>query len=257
MIFTDQTGKKIELSNKPGKIISLVPSQSEFLWDIGLQNELAGITKFCIHPREMFQSVTRVGGTKKLHLEKIHSIHPGLIIGNKEENEKEQIEQLQKEYKVWMSDIFTLEDAFDMMKQLGEITQREEQANTIAEKIRNNFSLLPHAEFGSALYLIWKNPYMAAGKNTFIDEMMARCGFLNVLKEKRYPEISEEYISELKPEFILLSSEPYPFAEKHISGLQKISPASKIIVVDGEMFSWYGSRLLYAADYFISLRKQL
>jgi len=255
MIFTDQMGNKITLEKIPERIVSLVPSQSEFLWDIGLHKQLTGITKFCIHPAEMFTTISRIGGTKKLNIEKIRSLNPDIIIGNKEENEKEQIEILQKEFNVWMSDIYNLGDAFEMMNKLGKITGKKEAAASIAEIIKKSFNDLPSQSIGKAIYLIWKNPYISAGKNTFIDEMMKYCGFENAISENRYPELNEEKIREINPEFILLSSEPYPFSEKHIAEFQKLCPHAKIIVVDGELFSWYGSRLQYAADYFLSLRE--
>lgn len=257
MIFTDQMGNKIVMEKTPERIISLVPSQSEFLWDIGLRNELVGITKFCIHPDEMFSSVTRIGGTKKLNIEKIRALKPDLIIGNKEENERKQIELLQKEFNVWMSDIYTFDDVYGMMSEIGKITGKENESQKIKDRIKSSIGELPKKNIGKAIYLIWKNPYIAAGKNTFIDEMLKICGFENLISENRYPELPEELIKKLNPEFILLSSEPYPFSQKHITELKRISPDSEIVLVDGELFSWYGSRLLNATDYFISLRENL
>ncbi len=125
MLFVDQLNNSIKLSNYPKRIVSLVPSQSELLWDLGLKDELVGITKFCIHPAEMFNSVTRVGGTKALDIEKIRSLHPDLIIGNKEENEKSQIELLSKEFNVWMSDINNLSEAIQAIELIGNLTHKE------------------------------------------------------------------------------------------------------------------------------------
>lgn len=257
MIFTDQLGNDISLEKNPERIISLVPSQSEFLWDIGLKNEIIGITKFCIHPGEMFSKVERIGGTKTLNIEKIRSLKPDLIIGNKEENEKEQIEILQKEFNVWMSDIYSLNDSLKMMDEIGKMTGREKESKKVIEKIRSGFKDSKAPTFGKAIYLIWKDPFIAAGKNTFIDEMLSYCGFENAIKETRYPQITAEKISLIRPEYILLSSEPYPFAEKHIQELKRFCTDSKIILADGEFFSWYGSRLQYAPDYFKKLRENL
>lgn len=240
----------------PERIISIVPSQSELLWDLGLRSELVGITKFCIHPDEMFRTVERVGGTKKLDLDKIRELKPDLIIGNKEENEKEQIDLLRKEFPVWMSDIFTLGDAFEMINALGIITGRKENAENISGIIADHFSKLDASKFKgrTAAYFIWYGPMMAASRNTFIDHMLSRLGFINVFAGmERYPEITYEQITKAAPEYILLSSEPFPFKEKHMRELKQISPSSNVMLVDGEMFSWYGSRLQYAPAYFNSL----
>jgi ABC-type Fe3+-hydroxamate transport system substrate-binding protein len=256
MEYIDQTHHKIYLENRPRRIISIVPSQSELLWDLGLRKELAGITKFCIHPDEMFRSVTRVGGTKKLDLEKIRALKPDLIIGNKEENEKDQIEQLQKEFPVWMSDIYDLDDAFEMIISIGTMTGKNDEARKIITNIKHSFSSLDKLKFKgkTAAYFIWYDPWMAAAKNTFIDFMLSELGFENVFSEMdRYPETDLELIKQKAPDYILLSSEPYPFREKHAEELKQVSPDSKIILVDGEMFSWYGSRLQLAPGYFNSL----
>lgn len=253
--FTDQLQNAIFLAEKPKRIISLVPSQTELLFDLGLENEIVGITKFCIHPSEKVKTKTKIGGTKNFNFEVIDELHPDLIIGNKEENYQEGIEKLTKKYPVWMSDIFTLEDSLEMIRKVGEITGKTENAIEIAKKIETGFAALPKPETKlRAAYFIWKNPYMAAGSNTFINNMLGRCGFRNVFENaERYPEISMELLQKSKPEVILLSSEPYPFQEKHFQEFQEICPNAKIMIVDGEMFSWYGSRLLKAPKYFQQL----
>lgn len=258
MLFTDQMGRQIELRDFPKRIISLVPSQSELLWDLGLRNELIGITKFCIHPKEMFNNVERVGGTKKINFKKIAALQPDLIIGNKEENEQSQIEELMKQYKVWMSDIYTLTDALQMIDNLGQITNKQKRATELAAAIKVNFSQLSEKitkknDPVSVAYFIWRKPYLVAGHSTFINEMLKLCGFKNVFEKgfsSRYPEVSVAEISKAKPDVVFLSSEPFPFKEKHIQELKQLLPHSKIMLVDGEMFSWYGSRLLKAPAYF-------
>lgn len=257
MLFTDHLGHTIELQGPPQRIVSLVPSQSELLWDLGLKDRLAGITKFCIHPRQMFESIARIGGTKTLNIEKIRALKPDLIIGNKEENERSQIEALQKEFTVWMSDIYDLEDALKTITAIGELTNTTEKANTITEEIRLSFHELPFLD-KSVLYLIWK-PYMAAGRGTFIGSMLEKIGLKNVISEddSRYPQLSLEEIRALNPELIFLSSEPFPFKQTHADELQHILPGTKIVLVDGELFSWYGSRLLESVAYFHELVKQL
>lgn len=257
MLFTDHLHHIIELNGPPQRIVSLVPSQSELLWDLGLKERLAGITKFCIHPREMFESIPRVGGTKTLNIDRIRDLKPDLIIGNKEENERAQIETLQKEFAVWMSDIYKLGDALKTIGHIGELTGTVPEASVLAEEIRQSFRELPFLE-KSVLYLIWK-PYMAAGRNTFIGDMLEKTGLKNVIapEDSRYPQLSIEDIRELNPELIFLSSEPFPFKQAHADELQQALPDARIVLVDGELFSWYGSRLLRTAAYFRELVKQL
>lgn len=238
----------------PKRIISLVPSQTELLHDLGLEEEVIGITKFCVHPEKWFRSKTRIGGTKTVDIEKIKQLQPDLIIANKEENEKEQVEALQSIAPVWISDIHTLEDALQMIRIVGDITFRKEQATRIAATIANNFATLHPIQEQSALYLIWRKPWMTIGKDTFIHHMMSHIDLRNVYEDQgRYPEISEEDMKDRNPSLVLLSSEPYPFKEQHIAELQRILPEAKIMLVDGEMFSWYGSRLLYSTAYFKEL----
>jgi len=265
MKVVDQLNRTIEFNFPPSKIISLVPSQSELLWYLGLQEELVGITKFCIHPEEMFRKVTRVGGTKEINFDTIKKLQPDLIIANKEENEREQIEELCKHYPVWISDIYNIEDAMRMIEGVGHITNVKEKAKALVASIkeRHNRFIIEKGklkiEKGRTAYLIWKNPYMAAGRKTFITEMLKECGFTNVFAghKDRYPEITTQNLIDENPDLIFLSSEPYPFKEKHIEELKVHLPNTKIILVDGEMFSWYGSRLLYAFDYFEKLLQEL
>ncbi|HKC67390.1 MAG TPA: helical backbone metal receptor [Bacteroidia bacterium] len=264
MIITDQLNRTIEFSFPPKKIISLVPSQSELLWHLGLQNELVGITKFCIHPNEMFRSVKRIGGTKTIKFDEIQKLNPDLIIANKEENQQEQIEELCKHFPVYISDIYTINDSLKMIEQVGLITDRKNNATELANTIKEKLNHFKSKNLSSTIkkgvaYLIWKNPYMVAGSNTFITNMLYECGFINVFAnyKSRYPEISIEDLKQQKPDYVFLSSEPYPFKEKHVQELQLHLPNTKIRLVDGEMFSWYGSRLLYAFDYFEELIKSL
>lgn len=257
--FIDQTGRKIILDKTPERIISLVPSQTELLFDLGSGKEVVGITKFCIHPEEWFRSKTRVGGTKQLKMEIIHQLQPDLVIANKEENVKEQVEELAGHYPVWISDINNLNDAYEMIEQVGLIINKEQPAKEITDSIKENFGLLPTP--GPRLpttYLIWQNPYMTIGGDTFIHSMLETAGFENVFSnKKRYPEVTVANLHIANCQLLLLSSEPFPFKQKHIDELQPLLPDTKIMLVDGEMFSWYGSRLLKAPDYFRKLFEQL
>jgi ABC-type Fe3+-hydroxamate transport system substrate-binding protein len=247
-------GRLISVSYPPRKIISLVPSQTELLFDLGLEQEIIGITKFCIHPRKSFKSSSKIGGTKMLDLQKIRALKPDLIIGNKEENDRKQVEDLMDDFPVWMSDIETLPDALKMILEIGELTNRLDKATQIAIKIDEQFSNLNRRDKPERVaYFIWKDPFMVAGKKTFIDDILSRCGFENIINQNRYPEISINQLIELNPECIFLSSEPYPFKDEHVKNFERICPDARVYIVDGEMFSWYGSRLLLSASYLASM----
>jgi ABC-type Fe3+-hydroxamate transport system substrate-binding protein len=248
------TDKIDDITFMPKRIVSVVPSQTELLFDLGLNNEVLGITKFCIHPKEICKTKTIVGGTKNLNLEKIISLQPDLIIANKEENVKEQIELLADKIPVWLTDVNNYNEALQMIADLGKITQETEKANSIKQSIDEQLSAPIFNKKRKAVYLIWKSPFMTIGGDTFIDSMMYKAGFENTFHHlSRYPEIEIENIANSDCEFVLLSSEPYPFSQKHVAELQIVLPDKKIIIVDGEMFSWYGSRMLKSAAYFKEL----
>jgi ABC-type Fe3+-hydroxamate transport system substrate-binding protein len=256
MRATDQMRRTIEVPTGPQRIISLVPSQTELLYDLGLCERVVGITKFCIHPEGWFRTKPRVGGTKKVDLGKVRALRPDLIIGNKEENERADIEALEREFPVWMSDVRDLPSAVDMIQRIGSITGTEERAASINAGITSAFSrLVLVAPTLSAAYFIWNEPLMVAGGNTFIADMMQRCGLLNAFghRTERYAEITAQELATADPDIILLSSEPYPFAEKHIAAFNMICPGAPVRLVDGEFFSWYGSRLVHAPAYFRDL----
>ncbi|MGN6531716.1 MAG: helical backbone metal receptor [Ginsengibacter sp.] len=239
------------------RIISLVPSQTELLFDLGLNKEVIGITKFCIHPEKWFRNKTRVGGTKNINQKMIDQLSPDLIIANKEENVKEQIEELAQKYDVWITDVNDLNDATNMIYEIGKLTNRMEAASALGLKIKEKFEELKTNSLKKrkipAAYFIWKDPYMVAADDTFINDLMQFCSLENIFSDKkRYPQISLEEIKEKKCELILLSSEPYPFKQKHKEDIQSLFPEIKIELVNGEMFSWYGSRLLKSIDYFQS-----
>jgi len=258
MIVKDQMNREVRLVDFPKRIVSLVPSQTELLYDLGLGDRVVGITKFCVHPESWFRTKTRVGGTKKVNFEAIAALNPDLIIGNKEENTESDIKALCESYPVWMSDIITFSDALEMMKLIGEITQTENQANQLIQNIEFNFiQLKPILTSKKVLYFIWGNPFMVVGKSTFIDELLYKIGFENCVQSERYPDFTKEQLIALKPDFIFLSSEPYPFKEEHIQRYEKLFPNAQVILVDGEYFSWYGSRLKAAPSYFQELINQL
>lgn len=253
MEFRDHLERRIILKNSPKRIVSLVPSQTELLFDLGLRDEVVGITKFCVHPNEWFRTKQRIGGTKQLHIDKIRELEPDLIIANKEENNREDIEELEEEFPVWVSDVKTLEDARKLIKDIGNLVSQRENAVALLKEFDTQFQKLKSlgASDKRAIYLIWSNPNMVAGSDTFISSMLNAVGLENAIKEERYPELDScDYET---PDLVLLSSEPFPFKEKHIEEFRQRFPEADVKIVDGEMFSWYGSRLLKAPDYLLNL----
>ncbi|WP_326982709.1 helical backbone metal receptor [Chryseobacterium sp. MYb264] len=239
------------------KIVSLVPSITETLFDLGLtEKEIIGRTKFCIHPEGKVKNVPVVGGTKNINIDKIRALKPDLILANKEENNKEQVESLMDDCKVIVTNVENIEDNYYLLKNLGKICNKEEKAQLFNLKI---YEILNDIKINSKIkvaYLIWKNPYMTIGSDTFIHQILAETGFENIFKDrKRYPEIQ---ISDLAAaDIIMLSSEPFPFREKHIEEMKDVFPDKKIIIVDGEAFSWYGTHIAKCQNYFRTLMAEV
>lgn len=263
MQLTDQTGRTVQLTETPKRIISLVPSQTELLFDLGLEDQIVGLTKFCIHPFHAKQIKEVVGGTKNIKIEKIKALQPDIILCNKEENSKEIVEACEQICTTHVSDIFKLDDAKQLIQEYGIIFNKRVEANAMITKL--NFKLQDFLSFIKekpvlkVAYFIWRNPWMAAANNTFIDHLLELNRFENIYANKqRYPEVELKKIRlEGDPDLVFLSSEPYPFKEEHAFELGRFTHHAKTIFVDGEMFSWYGSRLLKAFDYFKLLRNRL
>lgn len=260
-IYTDQLNRKVEIKEFPKRIISLVPSQTELLFDLGVGENVVGITKYCIHPKDKVKKIAKIGGTKDFDIDKIMALKPDLIIANKEENYIEGIEQLEQIFPVWISDIYDLSSSFEMILEVGKLVGKQNEAQSLVSKLNQDFEDLSNSnsisESYKTLYFIWKDPFMIAGKDTFINDILQRIDLENSSFENRYPILDEEKIKKLNPQIILLSSEPYPFKEKHIKEFAKLIPNAYIRVINGELFSWYGSRLKYTVDYLKELQKDI
>jgi len=259
-VLCDQIGREVEVPSQPRRIVSLVPSQTELLFDLGLESEVVGITRFCIYPENWYRSKTRVGGTKDATVERILALKPDLVIGNKEENAQSLIQELESEVAVWMTDVRSVHQAMKMILDLGLITGHEQQARGILEKWDREILEIPTFQPLRSAYLIWNKPLMVAGSDTFIHEMLALGGFENCFSENRdsrYPQTSWSELRRMNPDVLLLSSEPFPFTESHIAAVRKELPFVKVVCVNGELFSWYGSRILRFPAYIRSLRTSL
>jgi len=246
------------LSAIPQRIVSLVPSQTELLHYLGLEQQTLGITKFCIHPVEWLSSKTIIGGTKNIHPEIIKALQPDLIIANKEENVQEQVEALAADYPVLLTDVDTIAAALEMISDIGQLTGTVIAADQLVSNIKKAFEkIVPAAPPVKTAYLIWNKPYMTIGGDTFINDILKKAGLQNVFEQQqRYPQISIADLEKENCQLVLLSSEPYPFKQKHIDELQQHLPHVKIMLVDGEMFSWYGSRMLLLPGYLNSMQRE-
>lgn len=251
-LLIDQTGHPVSLPAAVERVVSLVPSQTELLYYLGAGHCVAGVTRYCTHPAEARSRSRVVGGTKKPDPGLIRALQPDVIIGNKEENDKETIEALRADFPVWLSDVATMEDCFRMICAVGEVVQRQPQARALENALRQKWKNLP-AVNRRAAYLIWRKPYMLAGLGTFIDTVLQALALANVAPAARYPVVTPDQLVSLAPEVVVLSSEPYPFSQKHLAEVKSMLPTARVLLADGAMFSWYGSRLLHAPDYFVRL----
>lgn len=256
---------------RPARVVSLVPSITELLFDLGLtEDEVVGRTRFCIHPEGRVKSVPSVGGTKDFKIQRIVMHDPDIILANVDENRQDDIELLESVFpkgRVFVTHPNTFDDAIQMVRDIGALFNAEERANTLADEMCTLRRSLAGRDPVRVLYMIWMKPFMTAAPGTFIHDMLKQAGKVNAIDEAwiagksfdsegkaRYPELTPEEIVALKPEQILLSSEPYPFKEKHKRFLHRqLSKVDKeftetldIKLVDGEHYSWYGSRMLQA-----------
>ena len=262
MEFKDQMNRVFELTKTPKRIISLVPSQTELLVDLGLEEFIVGVTKFCIHPSSLRKTKSIVGGTKNINIDKIKALKPDIILCNKEENTKEIVEICEQIAPTHVSDIFTLDDSKELIIQYGEILSCKTAAENIIEKLDNEFvkfqQFIKNTEEKKVAYFIWKDPWMVAGHGTFISTMMNLAGVMNAAPASSdYPSLEAKEIQAINPEVVLLSTEPFPFVAKHKTEIELLLPDAEIHIVDGELFSWYGSRLLLAPPLIKNLRRKI
>lgn len=265
--LTDQLGTVHSFETAPKRIVSLVPSQTELLYDLGLEDRIVGITKFCVHPYHFKSTKKIVGGTKKVHLEKIRLLQPDIIICNKEENTQETVAELNKICPVWVTNIVTIEDNSKMIADFGQLfncrTEAQKWNDKLAFALSDFKNFIKDYPVKKAAYFIWKNPYMVAGSDNYINELLKLNHFNNIYGENsktlgRYPEIDLKKIRlEGDPDLVFLSSEPFPFKEEDSFEIGRHTHHAKTVFVDGELFSWYGSRLLKAFEYFKKIHQKL
>jgi iron complex transport system substrate-binding protein len=262
--LTDQLGTIHTFETTPKRIISLVPSQTELLYDLGLEASIVGVTKFCVHPFHFKATKTIVGGTKNVKFDTIKALQPDIIIANKEENTKEMVVALRAICNVWVTDIITIEDNLQMISDFGKLFNKRTEAQKWSDKINfayHDFQIfIKEKAIKKVAYFIWANPYMVVGKNTFINEMLQLNKWENIYqnREERYPEIIIQKMRiQGDPDMVFLSSEPFPFKDEHAFEIGRFTHHAQTVFVDGEMFSWYGTRIVKAFDYFKKLHSRL
>lgn len=244
------------------KIVSLCPSLTELVFDLGRGDDLLAITRWCVHPAEGVASIEKVGGTKDPDVERIAALEPDVILMNREENRVEDAELLMAaglECHVTMPT--TVAETAEMVRSIGEAVERAAAAEAIAREIEVRAELVRSQVADQAsvrfAYLIWRKPWMAVNSDTFAHALLALGGGVNVFadSEGRYPEIEMEELARAEPDLVLLCTEPFPFAEHHVAELAELSglPPERIRIADGEYLSWHGSRTPDGIDYAASL----
>ncbi|GAB5536172.1 MAG: helical backbone metal receptor [Rubricoccaceae bacterium] len=246
-LFHDALGREVRLPEPPRRIVSLVPSQTELLADLGLDDEVVGLTRFCVHPADWKARKTIVGGTKNVNLDRAAALQPDLVLANKEENVREDVNALAEIAPVYVTDVSTVTDALAMIRDVGALVGRTDRALELADSIEVGFNHLNPTRRQRAAYLIWRDPWMTVGGDTFISDVMAHAGLDNVYaRDTRYPTVTPKDLRSRQPDVILLSSEPFPFREPHLDEVRALVPDADIALVDGEVFSWHGSRMRHA-----------
>lgn len=258
----DALGRRVVLPDRPQRIVSLVPSITDLLHALELGDRVAGITRFCERPEHWRETKTIVGGTKDVKADVVADLQADLVLANREENEKADVDAIisASNAPVYVTDVETVPDATDMIRSVGALTGTAETAQEMADTIDARFADLQPKATHRAAYLIWRDPYMSVGHDTFIHDVMQRAGFENVFSgETRYPTVTLDEIAAREPDVVLCSSEPFPFHQKErfTEEIRDALPNTSVDIVDGQIFSWYGPRLLETSAYLHELQETL
>lgn len=227
------------------RVVSLVPSWTETLYQFGFDAEVVGVTRYCVHPKELVAHAKKVGGTKDPDIPLIASLHPDLVIANHEENRKEDVAALRAAgLDVWVSDVRNVSDSLRDIRELGRLTNKDDAADALVERIRAAMDDVRQAERVKVFVPIWRNPWMTLTKDTYAHDVLSLCGAENVFggAEGRYPERTPEQAREAGAVAALLPTEPYPFHEKPQAAAECEAAGLRVGIVDGEALTWYGAR---------------
>lgn len=265
---TDATGEVMDFEQPARRIVSLVPSTTETAFALGAGERLVGVTRFCVRPAEALQRCSTVGGTKSPRLESIRELEPDLVLANQEENRREDVAALRRFTQVYVAFPRDVSSAIEEIDALGNLLGCTEAARSISTELRAALKRLreqarEHPLF-SFLYLIWRNPYMAAGRGTFISAFLNEIGGENAadVRQERYPELTVDDIRGLHPDVVLFGSEPFPFREEHVTELHERLGAEQdrrpaCYLVDGQALSWHGVRMREGIPYLMRLTERL
>ena len=225
--------------------------------DLGLASQLVGRTKFCVRAGEQPKSIPRIGGTKNIHVNQIRALQPDVIIASKEENSREQVESCKEFAEVLVTDVRTVKGAMEALESVADVVGQRDKGRQWRQRTEAAWGA-PRTSFTAAYYAIWNTPLMVAGPDTYIHSVMNWWGIHNAayeMKDARYPEVNLDALDESACRRLLLSSEPFPFNDTHCRSFAQRSWHAQC--VDGEAFSWYGSRMLHAVDYLAGIERML
>jgi ABC-type Fe3+-hydroxamate transport system substrate-binding protein len=252
--YTDGLHRALEVKTSPQRIVSLVPSITETLFTFGLNEEIAGVTTFCVEPGNLVAGKLKVGGTKTLDVEQIIALEPDLVLANAEENREQDIRQLvRRGLTVFVTFPRTVAAAISMMKQIADMTGAMDNARPVIEAAEAALNDVRNASAGRRIRVfcpIWRRPWMTIGRDTYMSDFITVCGGVNIFADRhdRYPRMELEEVARRAPQIILLPDEPYPFAPKHIQEFSRYPyvPAvrdNRVHLIDGKDLCWYGPRM--------------
>ncbi len=240
------------------RIVSLCPSLTELVFDLGRGDDLVGVTKFCVHPADKVGAVEQVGGTKNPKIDRIVELAPDLVLLNREENRIEDADALAAAGLACHASMpRTIEETAEMVRSIATAIEREREGEAIARAITERSARVRAAAQNARAvkwsYLIWREPWMTVNAETFVQALLAQAGGENVFAShpERYPTIEIADLVRADPDIVFLSTEPFPFEEKHVTELAQLTGFSpeRFRIVDGEYLSWHGSRTPDGIDY--------
>lgn len=253
----DDRGMTLRLDRPPMRLVSLVPSTTETICDLGLRERLVGRTRFCIRPRDL-DDVPKVGGTKDVDVDAVLSLSPDLILANQEENVPDQVTALAEHVPVYVAATATVDGAVADLSRLATLLGAD--ATPWLSRIdAARASLAPwQARRLRAITYIWREPWMACGGDTFVSSVLAEAGVDNVLADtSRYPTVSPETLKDLDPDLVVLPTEPFPFKASHADALADVSglPRTRFVGMDGQVLTWHGTRLARGLPALLAARR--
>ena len=267
IVLTDDVGREHAFHSSPRRIVSLVPSLTETIALLAGTDKLAGITRYCIHPQEKLRQIPRIGGTKDPNIDQILSADIDLVIANKEENLPQHIEALEKKLPVFITFPRSIQQTIKTVMDLGILTDARDNAEQFSHSCK---AILKAIEADSAIApplktacMIWKDPWMTVGPDTYVSDVLATLGLQNIFdsSQDRYFKTALEDVIAREPQVILLPDEPYEFGKSDKALIEDFLKAqgakARVELIDGSSLTWFGSRTLPALGYLRKFKKSL